>query len=176
MREDNRHLFYLGTYYLWIGQKCSCEMFRDESLNEIGLRKKWKNKIGTGRHRQLFWEFYWHTERELQRKLVGKVRLRDGSAMWQFVNDCREFLESSVRKLIIKFVKINWSFLFYLCFFAANFSDLFSYFISIHTCCLVYFLDLTKFSQYLDLWWYFLLFCSPVAIRVSYARKETVLC
>lgn len=29
-------------------------MFRDESLNEIGLRNKWKNKIGTGRHRQLF--------------------------------------------------------------------------------------------------------------------------
>lgn len=29
-------------------------MFRDERLNETGLRKKWKNKIGTGQHRQLF--------------------------------------------------------------------------------------------------------------------------
>lgn len=151
-------------------------MFRDERLNETGLRKKWKNKIGTGQHRQLFWEFYWHTERELQRKLVGKVRLRDDSAMWQFVNDCREFLESSVRKLIIEFVKILWSLLFYLCFFNANFSDLFSYIISNHTCCLVYFLYLIKFSLYLYFRWYFLLFCSPVSNRLSYARKETIFC
>lgn len=174
--KDNGCLFYLGNYYLWNGQYCFYAMVRGERLNEMDLIKKWKNKIVTGNHRQLFWEVYWHTEKELQRKLVGKVRLRDGSAMCWFVNDCREFLESSVRKLIIKFIKIIWSFLFYLCFFTANFSDLYSHIISHHTLGLVYFLYLIIFLQCLDFWWYFWLLRSLLVNKISYGRKETVFC
>lgn len=140
---------------------------RDESLNERDLIKKWKNKIGTGNHRQLFWEVYRHTEKELQRKLVGKVRLRDGSVMWRFVNDCRGFLESSVRKLIFSFIYASSlpTFLIYSV----------TLFLTIHVVWTTFYIWSNSHSVWIS-GGTFLLPHSPVANRASYGRKETAFC